>query len=268
MSGASLRAVALEARSVLRTMQDGLAPSEAGSIVVSGMLAEQLARELGTGAEFGAVVVGDGTSVAGAPVLVRVIAGDPSDEDDALVRAADRAGVPIVLVQLWPQAEWRAPFVRSPFVVECKTGEGFPVREIAGQIAIAAEHAPALASRVPAVAEAVSAGVVRGGVVHSALLALVSGRKAAARPLIALEQVRMLSKLRTLEGSETKPDGLPVVAGAAGATLAVSYAFRELARRSRRWIPAPVANTAVAAAGTWALSTIARRLLDARTPSN
>ncbi|MEX2613612.1 MAG: hypothetical protein WD380_08535, partial [Gaiellaceae bacterium] len=103
MSGASLRAVALEARSVLRTMQDGLSPSEAGSIVVSGMLAEQLARELGAGAELGAVVVGDGTSVAGAPVLVRVIAGDPSDEDDALVRAADRAGVPIVLVQLWPQ---------------------------------------------------------------------------------------------------------------------------------------------------------------------
>ncbi|MEX2612448.1 MAG: hypothetical protein WD380_02625, partial [Gaiellaceae bacterium] len=86
-----------------------------------------------------------------------------------------------------------------------------------------------------------------------------------ARPLIALEQVRMLSQLRALEGSETKPDGLPLVAGAAGATLAASYAFRELARRTQRFAPAPIASTAVAAAGTWALSMIARRLLGART---
>lgn len=266
MSPTRLRAVALEARGVLRVLQDGLGPVEAGSIVVSGMLAEQLARELGAGAELGTVVVGNGTSVAGAPVIVRVIAGEPNDEDDALVRAADRAGVPIILVQLWPQADWRAPFVRSPFVVECKTGEGFPVGEIAARIAIAAEHAPGLASRVPAIEEAVAAGVVKGGIAHSAFLALVSGRTAAARPLLALEQVRMLSQLRALDGSDTKPDGLPVVAGVAGATLAASYAFRELARRSRRYVPAPLANAAVATAGTWALSAIARKLLEARTP--
>jgi len=260
-----VRTAALEARGVLRVLQDGIEPVETGSIVVSGMLAEQLARELGAGAELGAVVVGDGTSVAGAPVIVRVIAGEPNDEDDAIVRAADRAGVPVVLVQLWPQADWRAPFVRSPFVVECKTGEGFPVAEIAARIALAAEQAPALASRVPAIEEAVAAGVVKGGIVHSAFVALVSGRTAAARPLLVLEQVRMLSQLRTLEGSDKKPGGLPVVAGTAGATLAASYALRELARRSRRWVPAPLANTAVAVAGTWALSAIARRLLEART---
>jgi len=263
MSG-GLRGVVLEARGVLRVLQDGIEPVDTGSVVVSGMLAEQLARELGAGAELGAVVVGDAASVAGAPVVVRVIAGDPSDEDDALVRAADRAGVPTILVQLWPQADWRAPFVRSPFVVECKTGEGFPVREIAAQIAIAVEEAPALASRVPAIQEVVDTGVVRGGIVHSAFLALVSGRTAAARPLLALEQVRMLSQLRMLAGTETRPEGLPVVAGTAGATLAASYAFRELARRSRRFVPDPVANTAVAIAGTWALSAIARRLLEAR----
>ena len=56
------------------------------------MLAEQLARELGVDAEPGAVVVRNPPSIGGAEVVVRVIAGDPDDGDDRLVRAADAVG--------------------------------------------------------------------------------------------------------------------------------------------------------------------------------
>ncbi len=56
--------------------------------------------------------------------LVRIIAGDPTPEDEELVRAAATHGVPVVIVELWPQADWTQPFVLSPFVVECRAGRG------------------------------------------------------------------------------------------------------------------------------------------------
>jgi hypothetical protein len=257
---APVRALALEARSVVLAIQGELSATAGGRVVVSGMLAEQLARELEVGARPGSVVVGEDAAVSGAEVVVRVIAGDPSDADDSLVRTADRLEVPVVLVQLWPQAEWRAPFVLSPFVVECRTGEGFPVREIASRIAEAVEDAPALAARIPVLAEAVESTVVRSAVIRSALLALARGP--GSRPLIALEQVRMLSRLRVLDAPQPAPP-LQVVAGAAAASLATSYALRSAARSARRVLPAPLANAAVAAAGTWAIHKLAR-VLDAR----
>jgi len=262
-----IRAAALEIRDVVTTARNELEPKSAGAIAVSGMLAEQLARELGAGAESGAVAVGDGSLVAGAEALVHVIAGEPSEADEAFVRAADHAGVPIVLVQLWPQAEWRAPFVLSPFVVECRAGEGFPVRKIADRIAEASEHAPALASRVPVLEDAVADGVVRRATVRAALLAVAGARKGAARPLIAIEQVRMLSRLRSLGPGSTEARTQSALAGEAAAILASGFAFRAVARAARRALPAPVVNAAVAAAGTRALGEVLRKLHETRISS-
>ena len=124
MRGAALRDAGSELRNVVKAVQGELSPESAGPVLVSGMLADQLVRELGRGAEPGAVSVGEG-GVGRASVLVRIIAGDPTPEDEQLVRAADGEGVPVVLVQLWPQERWTLPFVLSPFVVECRAGEGF-----------------------------------------------------------------------------------------------------------------------------------------------
>ncbi|MGH3065783.1 MAG: hypothetical protein ACRDOF_05710, partial [Gaiellaceae bacterium] len=109
----------------MQTARNELSPEGAGPVVISGMLAEQLAKELGAGAVAGAVVVDDGTRAATAEVLVHVVAGEPSDADETLVRSADQRGAPVVIVQLWPQADWTPPFVLTPFVVECRAGEGF-----------------------------------------------------------------------------------------------------------------------------------------------
>ena len=46
-----LTAVALEAREALRTMQEKKAQAPVGAVVVSGMLAEQLAREAPSSSE-------------------------------------------------------------------------------------------------------------------------------------------------------------------------------------------------------------------------
>jgi hypothetical protein len=255
---AGIRQGLLEGKGLWSELRDE--PEEAaGPVVVSGMLAEQLARQLGAGAEPGAVVAREGRSVAGAAVVVRVIAGDPSPEDTALVRAADREGIPTVLVQLWPQGEWTKPFVLSPFVVECRPGEGFPVDEIAGRIGEAVEGAPALAARVPALQDAVAADLTRGTVARAALLGFL-GARGPARPALAREQVRALSRLRALDPEASGATDPRSAAGVAALVLASSFAFRAAARATRGMLPAPLVNAAVAAGGTWAITRAVQEL--------
>jgi hypothetical protein len=243
-----------ELRSVGGTLNEELAPRRAEPVVVSGMLADQLAKELGAGARAGAVVVGTDKVRAGVEALVHVIAGDPSAEDEEIVRAAAEVEVAVVLVQLWPQSDWTRPFVLSPFVVECRPGEGFPIREIGERLAEATGDSAALGADLPAVADLARAGLVRQAVLRSAVIGLAGSRMGASRPLISLEQARMVARLRRT-GVEASPEGdrTGLVAGGAAALLA-GFAFRRLARDLRTVIPAPLANTAVAAAGTWALA--------------
>ena len=134
-----------------------------GPLVVSGTLAEQLVRELGAGARPEQWSSGSHPTAAGAEVVVRVLAGDPGEAEDALVREADRLGIPVIFVQLWPQANWSALFVLSPFVIECRAGEGFPVAAIAEMVVRAAANAEALAARVPVLREPVESSAVRDG---------------------------------------------------------------------------------------------------------
>jgi hypothetical protein len=243
--------------SELREDRDALV----GALVVSGMLAEPLARELGAGAAPGAVLVREGGTLTGAEVAVRVMAGEPSEEDRALVHAADAAGIPVVLVQLWPQAKWSEPFVLTPFVVECRPGEGFPIREIADRIAEAVEQAPALAARVPVLRSSVAADVMRSSLVEAALVGALGSRRGSARPALTLAQVRTLSRLRALDPALPGTPADPrVLAGTAAVVYASGFGFRALARLGRARLPAPPVHAAVAAAGTWAVAQGIRRL--------
>lgn len=254
MSAAGIRALVNEARKVGVEITAEAEPASVGPVAVSGMLAEQLAKELGAGATPGAVVVGGADLVDRAEVLVRVIAGDPTPEDDQLVRAADAQRVAVVLVQLWPQADWTKPFVLSPFVVECRTGEGFPVSEIADRIVEATENASVVAGRVPAVAEASRTGLVKTAVVRSAVIALAGSRLGVPRQLLTLEQIRLLLQLRTTSAGSPAADEIRMRAGGAAAVVAAGFVFRQAARSLRSLVPRPVADVAVAAAGTWGLA--------------
>jgi hypothetical protein len=254
VKGGGLTAILGELRSLGSTLNDELAPRRAEPVVVTGMLAEQLAKELGAGARPGAVVVGTGQLRSGAEALVHVLAGDPSADDDALVRTADRLDVPVVAVQLWPQADWGKTFVLTPFVVECRAGEGFPIEEIARRLADATQDSAALAAALPAVADVARAGLVKQSVIRSAVIGLAGARLGASRPLISLEQARMVARLRRAAAESSREgDRTGLVAGGAAA-LVSGFALRGVARSLRPFVPAPIANTAVAAAGTWALA--------------
>ena len=266
MSAAGFRALVGEARRLGTTLGADVDPASVGPVGVSGMLAEQLAKELAAGAAPGAIVVGGAELAGRAEVLVRIVAGDPTPEDEQLVRTADAEGVPVVIVQLWPQADWTAPFVLTPFVVECRAGEGFPVAEIADRVVEATENGAVLASRAPLIADASRSGVVKGAVLRSALIGLASTRLRASRPHLTLEQVRMLRQLRTVSAGSPVADELPVRAGGAAALLAAGFAFRGVARSLRGVLPAPIAHAVVAAAGTWALAK-AYEAVEARLPT-
>jgi hypothetical protein len=250
-----------ELRGILGVLRDEAEPRAVGPVLVTGMLAEQLARELSAGADPGAVAAVDASQLARSSVLVHVIAGDPSADDDDLVRRADRDGVPVVLVQLWPQEAWTKPFVLTPFVVECRAGEGFPVHEISARIVEAAEGSVELGRRIPVLQPKVSESVVGTSMVRTAVLAALGKRSRSARPLITLEQVRMLTELRQLvdKSPAAGPDALKAAAPFAAAAVGAGFVFRGAANAAKRVLPAPIVDAAVAAAGTWALGEALRR---------
>ncbi len=188
------------------------------------MLAEQLVKELAAGAASGAIVVGGTDIVDRAEVLVRIVAGDPTPDDEQLVRAADARGTPVVVVQLWPQADWTMPFVLTPFVVECRAGEGFPVSEIADRIVEATESSAVLASRAPVIEEATRGRLVKSAVLRSALIGLVGAR---------LGVSRSLSDPRAGPHAVAAPDGVRRIGGGRRAARPRGRCGRDAGRRIR-----------------------------------
>lgn len=255
-------AVLGEVRNVVDAFKDERDTAPVGPVLVNGMLAEQLARLLGEGAAAGAVVTGDSSRLRGSSLVVRIIAGDPSPADEELVRRAGTEDVPVVVVQLWPQAEWTKPFVLTPFVVECRAGEGFPVPEIAARIAEAAERPASLARRVPVLEPSVARRVVKAASIRAAILTAIGGRSGPTRPLLTLEQVRMLGELSNLGEGQGRDESLRTLGSLAASTIAFGFVFRGAARGVQRALPAPLANAAVAAAGTWLLGETFRRFGD------
>ncbi len=119
-----------------------------GPLLVGGVLAEQLAHALSAGGDRALVATtGD---PAHAVALVRVLAGGPTPEDESQLRAASRALVPTVAVQLGDSTA-PIPYVQALDVVDVPPGTGFPIEEIAAALAraIGRDGAP-LAARLPA----------------------------------------------------------------------------------------------------------------------
>lgn len=256
MSAVAARALFDEARSVARLVRQETATRAFGSVLVSGILADQLAKELGAGAAPGAIRVGS-EPLPDAEVVVRIIAGEPTPDDDSIVRDADRRGVEVVLVQLWPQADWTRPYVLSPHVVECRAGEGFPIRAIGDRIVDAAGDVD-LAAAVPTLAPSVERRIVTRSVVRTGAMGLLSS--GGARRPITLEQLAMVFRLtaasRDHAGGETAPAA--TLGAIAGGVIASGLVLRGIARSARQVAPASLVDVAVAAAGTWAIARAAR----------
>jgi hypothetical protein len=94
------------------------------------------------------------------PVFVRVLAGAPTPEDEKLLRAADRADAPVVVVQTGTEF-YEVPYVLATEVVMCTPGSGFPIEEIADAVAARLlEAGTGLAARLPVIREPLSEALI------------------------------------------------------------------------------------------------------------
>ena len=244
-----------DALALARHAQSNASPK--GPLLVTGVLAEALARELRAGGD-ASLVRTDGDP-ADAAAVVRVVAGAATPEDERVLRAATRALVPTDVVQTG-EPSMRIPYVLATDVVACEPGRGFPVDEIVHALAAALGHDGApLAAALPTMRDAVQSRRIEEGAVTAGALA-VSGGESQRLSVLALAQARMLSDVATAGGAA--PPGAPRAAAEAVApplvaALGAGLAARTLVRRL------PVRNrlleSAVAAAVTYALATAFRR---------
>jgi uncharacterized protein (DUF697 family) len=232
-----------------------VAAEDTRPLVVSGPLAAQLEKELARGGATG--VVRAGGRPEDAAVLVRVLGGAPTEEDERELRAAKRAKVPVVAVQTGTEP-FDVPYVLATDVVMCPPGAGFPVDEIAAAVAARlGESGTALAARLPVLREHVCRALIerfsrQNGIVGAAFF--VPGADFA---LLTLNQIRLVLRLAAAHGVEIDQSRLPEVL----ATLGAGLGFRALARQAVGVIPVAgwVVKGGIAYAGTRALGEAAHR---------
>lgn len=229
-----------------------------GPLLVTGVLAAQLAKELGAGADPGVVrTEGD---PAHAAALVHVVASSATPEGEALLRLATRALVPVVVVQTGDPAT-RLPYVLATDVVDCEPGKGFPIDRIARALAAAlGGEGSALASELPVLRDAVQDRRVEEGALSAAALASL-GADAPRLPVLTLAQSRMASDVTAAAGGP-RPEALDAAARAVGPQLAAALGTGLVARALVRRLPVRnrLVDAVIAAAATYALGTAFRRI--------
>jgi uncharacterized protein (DUF697 family) len=225
------------------------------ALVVSGMLAEQLAKELARGAEPGAVQVGGPVEEAAA--LVRVLAGAPTTDDEDALRAANRAGVPIVAVQTG-SGTYDVPYVLATDVIAVPPGSGFPVEEIARTLATRlGDRGLSLVARLPVLRAPMCEALIERFSRKNGLVGVAVFVPGADLPVLTLNQVRLVLRIAAAHGVELDQHRLPEVFG----TVAAGFAFRSVARQALCVLPVAgwLVKGAVAYTGTRAIGEAAVR---------
>jgi uncharacterized protein (DUF697 family) len=233
-------------------------------LAVGGVLAEPLRQELARGGSDGAVRVG--LPVADAAGLVRVLGGVPTPEDEAELRAANRAGVPVVAVQT-AAGRFDVPYVLATDVVPCPAGAGFPVDEIARALAARlGDRGLALAARLPTLRGAVCEELIDRFSRKNGLLGAAIFVPGVDLPVLTLNQIRLVLRIAAAHGVELDEQRLPEVLG----TIAAGFGFRAVARQALGALPFAgwVVKGAVAYGGTRALGEAAARYFAARATSS
>ena len=242
------------------------AAGERRPLVVGGAreLARVLARELGRDAAPGAVV--EGAVPARAAALVQVLAGEPSAEDERMLREANRQRVPVVCVLADPAADVRIPYVLATDVVRVAPGSGFPLEEIAARVADRlGDEGPGLAARVPVLRPALCAALIARASRQNAIVGAAAFVPGADLPLLTLNQLRLVLRIGLAHGVDVDAQRWPEILAVIGGGLG----FRAAARQLLGFVPVAgwAVKGAVAYAGTRALGEAAVRYFEARTGS-
>ena len=231
--------------------------SPKGPILVTGVLAEQLAAELRAGGDPSLVRTQGDPAEAAAVVCVVGAAATRADEE--MLRRATRALVPVIGVRAGSAAA-AIPYVLATDVVDVPPGQGFPVAEIAGKLSAALDQSgAALAGELPVLRDAVQNRRVVDGALAAGKIAL--GRGGPRLPLLALAQARMLSDVAATSG-QSAPETPRATAEAVAPPLVAALATGVLTRTVVRRLPVRnrLLDGAIAVAATYALATVFERV--------
>jgi uncharacterized protein (DUF697 family) len=211
-----------------------------------------IARQLREGGDPAAVVEGRTENVA---ALVWV---GPPDED--ALRAADRAGVPIVAVT---DAD-EVPYVLATDIVRVPPGAGFPIDEIAHAVARKlGENGTALAARLPVLRRAICDELIRSFAKKNGMIGAAVFIPGADLPVLTLNQARLVLRIALAHGHEIDKESAVELLGVVGA----GFGLRTVARELLNVVPVAgwAVKGAVAYTGTKAIGEAAVRYAEART---
>ena len=242
---------ALAILGVVRELRRGSGDQRPVAIAGARELVPLLARELREGGDASAVVEG---RVEGAAVVVWV---GPPDED--ALRAADRAGIPIVAVT----NDESVPYVLATDLVPVPPAHGFPVDEITDAVARKlGEDGTALAARLPVLRRAVCSELIRSFAKKNAIVSAAIFVPGVDMPVLTLNQIRLVLRIALAYGQEIDKQRAVELIGVVGA----GFGLRTVARELLDFIPVAgwAVKGAVAYAGTKALGEAAVRYFDAR----
>jgi uncharacterized protein (DUF697 family) len=235
-------------------------------LVVAGAraLAEALRRELVRGGV--ASAVREQGPLEGAAALVYVLADEVGEEDERVLREADRARLPIVCVVAGPVArDVDIPYVLADNVIRAGAGSGFPVDTIARRLArVLGERATPLAARLPALRRPVCEELISRFSRQNALIGAAVFVPGADLPALTLNQIRLVLRIADAYGFEVDRERLPELLAVVGSGLGL----RALARQALGLVPVAgwAVKGGVAYTGTRALGEAAIRYFERRAP--
>ena len=253
MKGGKARKLsALSVLGLVRELKRGSGDPRPLAVAGARELVPLLARELRAGGEESAVVEG---RVQGAAALVWV---GPPVEDE--LRAADRAGIPIVAVS----DEHRLPYVLATNIVHVPPGQGFPVEAIARAVARElGESGTSLAARLPVLRRPLCDALIASFAKKNALVSAAVFVPGVDMPVLTLNQVRLVLRIAMAYGQEVDNERAVELLGVVGA----AFGFRAVARELLDFVPVAgwALKGAIAYSGTRAIGEAAVRYFDART---
>jgi uncharacterized protein (DUF697 family) len=242
---------ALSVLAVVRELRRGAGDSRPLAIAGARELVPLLARELRAGGDASAVVEGQ---IEGAAALVWI--GPP---DEVQLRAASRAGIPIVAVT---DAE-STPYVLASSNVRVPPGHGFPTAEIARALAQQlGEDGTSLAARLPALREAVCDHLIASFAKKNGLVAAAVFVPGVDLPVLTLNQIRLVLRIAVAHGEQIDNQRAVELIGVVGA----GFGLRAVARELLDLVPVAgwAVKGAIAYAGTKAVGEAAVRYFGAR----
>jgi len=197
-------------------------------ISVSGEGASELALALSAGGDAGAVVVG--SDPLQAVVAIRLIDGEPSAAENAVLRRISRTETGLIVVH---RGRGHVPYVLPTDLLEA--GAELPMHDLLRAVANhAANDGPALAARLPILRPAVARRLIHSTAFANAVIAASTKMEPAQMPALTFAQSRMVLMLGLSRGNvlPRDPQQLARAAGPAVAgCVAMGFGARELVRR-------------------------------------